>query len=113
MRRIGLLVETDIDDPDNPGRNDIFSQFVHLSIQEMLAMVGLLTQDQEKVQKALSRLCKSEQFNMALLFLYGVTFNQENAIIKKISTTIRGTSEQTESIKQALTATTYVSLIKP
>ena len=78
IKGTGLLMNTHIKDPENPEQTRVLSQFVHLSIQEYLAMLGLLmcTEDDDHVQKVLEQLSGSQQFNMALLFLYGIAFEE-------------------------------------
>ena len=111
MRRSGLLMQTEIPDPENQHKRQVLSQFVHLSIQEFLAMAGLLTQSLEQVRDIVGQLAKSEQFNMALLFLYGMAFN-ENETIKKISAEVCGSQVQKNDIKEVLLELVVVSSFK-
>ena len=110
MRKVGLLMETDIQDPDDQTKIVTLSQFVHLSIQEFLAMAGLLKEDLEVLQNTLKRLCASEQLTMALLFLYGLAFNEENSVIKNISMAEDNPSAQKADVLHALTAGITVSI---
>ena len=108
MRRSGLLMQTEIPDPENQHKRQVLSQFVHLSIQEFLAMAGLLTQSLKQVRHIVGQLAKSEQFNMALLFLYGMAFN-ENETIKTISAEVCGSQVQKNDIKEVLLELVVVS----
>ena len=109
MRRAGLLMQTEMPDPEQRKGNEVLSQFVHLSIQEFLAMAGLLKKDPVQIKEIVGRLSKSEQFNMSLLFLYGLAFNKENGTIKNISTAVIGTSETRKDIKKVLQDSVVVS----
>ena len=101
-------MQTEIPDPENQHERQVLSQFVHLSIQEFLAMAGLLKQSLEQVRDVVGLLAKSEQFNMALLFLYGMAFN-ENETIKKISAEVCGSQVQKNDIKEVLLELVVVS----
>ena len=80
----------------------VLSQFVHLSIQELLAMAGLLKESPNQVKQTLTQLTKSGQFNMALLFLYGLAFNSNNETVREISTAVGGQLAQREELQQIL-----------
>ena len=77
MIETGLLTSTCIEDPEQPGKTQTLNQFIHLSIQEFLAMLKLIPKDGKYLGKKLKKLSGSEQFNMALLFLYGLAFDDE------------------------------------
>ena len=95
-------METDLPDPEEPNGSKVVSQFVHLSIQEFMAMSSLLTQDRQKIDEVLKERSKSGHFNMALLFLYGLAFNEENGPIKLISTNVTGDAVTRQETKNAL-----------
>ena len=84
MRKLGLLMETQIQDPTDPEEKKVLSQFVHLSIQEVLAMVGLMNKSIDEIKTVVKQFAKSQQFNMALLFLYGLVFDTSNEYSKKL-----------------------------
>ena len=75
----GLLMQTRIPNPERPEEMQILNQFVHLSIQEFLAMQGLLQEHPGKVKKVLQQLSRTGQFNMALLFLFGLAFDKRKS----------------------------------
>ena len=87
MKEIGLLMETEIRNPETQGETEILRQFAHLSVQEFLAMCGLLKKGPEKVRETVSTFSKSEQFNMALLFLYGLAFDIGSETVKSLAPT--------------------------
>ena len=101
LRGSGLLMQTQASgiSEEEP---QVLSQFVHLSIQEFLAMAGLLKESPDQVRKTLKRLAKSEQFNMALLFLYGLAFNSNNETVREISTAVGGQLPQRKELQQLL-----------
>ena len=75
MNETGSLMHTLIEDPENPGKFQTLKQFNHLSIQEFLAMLGLVSEKVKHLKASVKQLSISEQFNMALLFLYGLAFD--------------------------------------
>ena len=110
MSNIGLLMQTQILDPEN-NESQVQSQFAHLSIQEYLAMSGLLTESADRIKTSMSRFSKSEQYNMALLFLYGLAFDKERgSIISKVQLTINHSAEQTEKFQKVLLDSVTVSI---
>ena len=76
MRQTGLLMDTNYEDPHRPGQITVLSQFVHLSIQEFLAMIGVIKSKGDGIEMVIKQLCRSQQFNMALVFLYGLAFDE-------------------------------------
>ena len=106
---IGLLMQTEVANPDKPGETDVLSQFLHLSIQEFLAMAGLLKQDLSTLRDSMTWLVASEQFNMALLFIYGLAFNESNDAVRKISDAVTGKSEKPERVQDILKQVLMVS----
>ena len=102
-------MQTEIPDPEETKENQVLSQFVHLTIQEFLAMVGLLKESPHQVSNTLREFSKTEQFNMALLFLYGFAFNTDNETIKAISSAVGGLSDQKEEIQKVLLQAVGVS----
>ena len=102
MRKIGLLMDTDITVPGEQGGGKVLSQFVHLSIQEFLAMAGLLKESPDKVRELIQEFGRSEQFNMALLFLYGLVYNDDNDSIRRLSTAVVDDSYLRREKKKAL-----------
>ena len=87
-------MQTEVPDPQAEGNVRVLSQFEHLSIQEFLAMAGLLLHSPEQVKKTLKQLSQSEQFGMAFLFLYGLAFNKQDGAVREISGAIVRTSEE-------------------
>ena len=110
MRKVGLLMETHIRSPSDPKQETILSQFVHLSIQEFLAMAGLLHNDVATIQNSLRKLMKSDQFDMALLFLYGLALNGNDDTIKSVSTFEVETSLHEEKVLNILLEGVDVSM---
>ena len=88
---------------------EVLSQFLHLSIQEFLAMAGLLKETPDKVSQTLTQLTKSEQFNMALLFLYGLAFSSDSETIRGISDAVGRTFAQRKELQQLLLEAVGVS----
>ena len=109
MSNIGLLMQTQILDPEN-NESQVQSQFAHLSIQEYLAMSGLLTESADRIKSSMSRFSKSEQYNMALLFLYGLAFDEERGSISEVQVTISHSAEQTEKFQKVLLDSVTVSI---
>ena len=85
-RRSGLFLQTKVPDLGNGQKNKVLGEFIHLSIQEFLAMLGLLTQRPGSIKEALKTLKTSGQFNMALLFLYGFAFDNKDETLTKLCT---------------------------
>lgn len=56
-------------------------QFVHLTVQEMLAMTELLRKDEKTLMDVAARISKSPSFNMAKMFLYGLRFDKSSTHI--------------------------------
>ena len=99
----GLMVQTNVSSLGiSEKEHQVLSQFVHLSIQEFLAMAGLLKESPDQVRKTLTQLTKSGQFNMALLFLYGLAFNSNNETVREISTAVGGQLPQRKELQQIL-----------
>ena len=69
-------MDTHYEDPLEKGQTKVQSQFVHLSIQEFMAMMGLVNSEPDRIKSVVDRLSSSQQFNMALLFLYGIVFDK-------------------------------------
>ena len=90
MREIGLLMDTQVPGGDTEGGCRTLSQFVHLSIQEFLAMIELLKANRKTIKEEVSRFSKSQQFDMTMTFLYGIAFNNEDRNIKYISSYVGG-----------------------
>ena len=63
----------------------LYSQFIHLSVQEILAMVNILQSDRKALKETLAHMSKSGRFNMAHLFLTGLTLDSENEWIAALS----------------------------
>ena len=91
-------METTFQDPDDKKNVISQSQFVHLSIQEYLAMVGLLQEGSERIGSLVKRLCKSGQFNMALLFLYGLAFDCDDPTMESMFPRANKVSQETTSV---------------
>ena len=104
-------MQTEIKDPQNPDSVQVLSQFAHLSIQELLAMAGLLKQSSEHIEVTVKQLCSSEQFNMALLFLYGLAFNNTNETIQKLCEKVGLTAEQRHQAHSILKEAAPVSVL--
>ena len=60
-------------------------ELLHLSIQEMLAMLEMLHNDNGDLQTAISKMTKSGRFNLAQLFLMGIALDSSNEWIQAIS----------------------------
>ena len=71
MRTTGLVMDTLTGDPKGSEQ-----QFVHPSIQDFLAMRGLLAEDDGNIKNVLKQLFSSQRFDTALLFLYGLAFDE-------------------------------------
>ena len=97
-------MQTRISDSEGAGNDQVLSQFIHLSIQEFMAVTG-------QVRRAVKDLSKSGQFNMALLFLYGLAFNTGNETIMALSMAISGSVDQWEEMKKVLCDSISVSII--
>ena len=95
-------METDTSNPDSPDKSTVISQFVHLSIQEFLAMAMLLNETPQQVETTLKRLCKSGHFNMAFLFLYGLAFNDDYGPVRNITSAVSEDPEVREEVKDIL-----------
>ena len=96
-------MQTEVSSSGIAGKEPQFlSQFIHLSIQEFLAMAGLLRECPDKVKHTLTQLTGSGQFNMTLLFLYGLAFDSGNGTISKISNAIGGQLEQRKVLQDLL-----------
>ena len=65
-------------------------------------MAGLLNKKPDKVKKKLTQLTKSGQFNMALLFLYGLAFNSDSETVRVISAAVGGQLPQRKELQQFL-----------
>ena len=103
LRGSGLLMQTQVFTSGMSEKEpQVLSQFVHLNIQEFLAMAGLLKESPDQVRKTLTQLTKSEQVNMALLFLYGLAFNSDDETVRDISTAVGGQLPQRKELHQLL-----------
>ena len=83
-RQSGIFLQTEVSGPNTSDQKQVLGEFVHLSIQEFMAMIGLLVQSPEEVREALKMLSSSGQFNMALLFLYGFAFDTGSEALKEL-----------------------------
>ena len=101
MLRSGLLVQTEIQDPEKEGSKRVLSQFIHLSIQEFLAMVGLLKLHPDKVQQVFSELCRADSFSMATVFIFGLAFNEDKTV-SSIMNAVGGEFENQAEIQSFL-----------
>ena len=114
LQNVGLLMETDVVSPDQPQDKKILWQFVHLSLQEFLAMAGLLNESPEKIAPVLTRtmtqLSRTGQYNMALLFLYGMAFDEGNSPITNISKAVNQSSTHQRDVRQILLDNVGVSI---
>ena len=102
-------MQTKISDLEGAGDDQVLSQFTNVFIQDFLAMVGLLKQRPDQVRRTLNELTKSEQFNMAILFLYGLAFNSDEENISDISTAVGGPLAQRGELQQILLEAVGVS----
>ena len=102
MTASGLLMETETQNPENPVEKRVLTQFVHLSIQECLAMAGLLQEPHEKVKDTIRQLAGSQQYNMALLFVYGLAFDVDDGPISELASVMKGLSENRIQMKEVL-----------
>ena len=99
-------METEIRNAEHPEETQVQSQFVHLSIQEFLAMGGLIEDRPERVKDTVLRFAQSGQFNMALLFLYGLMFDRTDETIQNITNALAtGARTRGEAEKLLLDAT--------
>ena len=103
-------MDTHIQDPKDPKQTRVLSQFVHLSIQEFLAMGGLWTKDDGRMKDVVTQLSGSQQFNMALLFLYGIAFDESEMNKMVSSSSGRVESQHIEDKRQILTTIASVSM---
>ena len=111
IEKTGLLLTTSIQDPEDPEQTRVLSQFVHLSIQEYLAMLGLLTKEDDHFKNIVKQLSRSQQFNMALLFLYGIAFDESEVDETWFSFSIAGRvdPQQLDAKRKMLTHMASVS----
>ena len=101
-------MQTEIRNPERPESTQVQSQFIHLSVQEYLAMCGLIQESPERVREVVTRLCRSEQYNMSLLFLYGMVFDEDVGQIGNLP--VFRSSIQKEEIQNALEELITVSI---
>ena len=98
----GLLLQTEIPDPENQNENEVLSQFVHLSIQEFLAMVALLNREPTYASQVLTELFETDHFNMARLFVCGLAFSKDSNVVRKMVTAVGGTFQLNNEIIASL-----------
>ena len=103
-------MQTELQNPRNPKQKQVLSQFVHLSIQEFLAMGRLMTLNVNTLEKSLKDLVESEQYNMALLFIYGMAFNSQHKEINILSNAVSGSTSQNADRIHILTTAVAVSI---
>ena len=92
-------METQLEDIEKSGSTKTLTQFAHLSIQEFLAMSGILGETLEDVEKHVRKLSMSEQYNMALLFLYGLAFDDRNIPVAQTFAAATGKDSLREDVK--------------
>lgn len=77
-QELGLLVCSEI---QLPGKEDkyIITEFVHLSMQELLAMVYLINDSNEhsSAVEIFNKMWNTKKFYMAQLYLFGLCFDEE------------------------------------
>lgn len=59
-------------------------EFVHLSVQELLAMMELSPKDTDTLIQTAQMMWRSSSFNMAKMFLYGLHFDSKSKDIKSL-----------------------------
>ena len=56
----------------------LYGQFLHLSIQEMLAVAAILQTEGHSLETAIAGMAKTGRFNMAQLFLMGLALDRHS-----------------------------------
>ena len=64
-------------------RNGIIAEFLHLTMQEMLAVAHLLSKPMPSIEM-LRNVFSSNQFNMARMYLFGLQYDKESDWIKDV-----------------------------
>ena len=67
----------------------VFYEFLHLSVQELLGMAGLLNSDIQTVHDTLPKMSRSGRFNMAQLFLAGISLDTQSQWIEALKEAIQ------------------------
>ena len=82
-KQSGLLTYSKYKDPENPHRQKLQAQFIHLSIQEFLAAARMTNPSCNASEQKLN-LFRSGQFNMTDVFAFGLAFNETDMNAKHI-----------------------------
>ena len=100
-KQSGLLTYSKCKDPENPHRQKLQAQFIHLSVQEFLAAARMVVPGAEWTEQEF-KLSKPGQFNMRNIFAFGLAFDKTNMNIidievavnqKKTSSSVENTVE--------------------
>lgn len=91
--------------PDDEVRSTVEDQyeFLHQSIQDLLSIAYLLTQDSENLEGTLKRMFKHNRRTVAEKYLFGLTFDEGSENIKHILNGVSG-QDTTPALKENLRA---------
>lgn len=87
MGDCGILLERashQVTDDQSVAALNTTYEFVHLSIQELLAMMELCQKDTYTLKKTAEMMWRSYSFNMAMLYLYGLHFDTQSENINML-----------------------------
>ena len=84
-QKTGLLTYTNVQDPFNPQQKELQAQFIHLSVQEFLAVSKLAVSsiDDIVIEEKVG-LLQSEKFKLSDIFAFGVVFDKGDRNIADI-----------------------------
>lgn len=74
-QELGLIVCTDFHEPGQKSKGSLITEFMHLSIQELLAMGYLLSQGKAKATQIFNNMWTTKRFHMAQLYLFGFCYD--------------------------------------
>ena len=103
-QKTGLLTYTNVQDPFNPQQKELQAQFVHLSVQEFLAVskLAVSSPDDDVIEEKVG-LLQSERLKLSDIFAFGVVFDKEDrniADIRSAMTQSQNTAPEMETIEQ-------------
>ena len=115
MCQAGVFLQNDQYTADQDGDDQeskkvqSFGEFVHLSIQEFLAVLGLLIRGPTNTSEIFARVFQSQRLVMAKYFLFGLLFNKNYHKLERIVGPISLSQDQIDRIQAELEEALLVS----
>lgn len=77
---LGLIISHDAANAGGDDTNSIFTEFIHVSLQDILSMVYLLNQDEQIIERTLRRISKSSSATHVLPYLFGLRYDSQHNV---------------------------------